>query len=99
MESNPPTFDDFRSLRDLNPGLKYPGKLTECKANGVSVYIDIDAADDVRRNVDKFSESLICRVVLDKGAGRILLTDPNTTHCTWWPFAEYDIIANCQVIK
>ena len=100
VRSNPPTVDDFRSLRSLNPGRKYPNEFTECRANGVSVYIDAEAADEARRdNVGNLGGTLICRVALDKGAGRILLTNPETTHCVWWPFAEYDIIANCQVIE
>ena len=97
--SNPPSLDDFRSLRSLNPGLKYPDEFIECLANGVSVYTDIEAADGVRQDVDKLSDTLICRVVLDKGAGRILLTNPETSHCAWRPFAEYAILANCQVIE
>ena len=97
--SNPPSLDDFRSLRSLNPGLKYPDEFIECLANGVSVYIDIEAADGVRQDVDKLSDTLICRVVLDKGAGRILQPNPKSSHCTWWPLAEYDILANCQVIE
>ena len=63
------------------------------------MYIDIEFADEVRQKVGKLHEKLICRVVLDKGAGRILLTNHKTTHCAWWPFAEYDIIANCQVVE
>ena len=63
------------------------------------MYIDIEFADEVRQKVGKLHENLICRVVLDKGAGRILLTNHKTTHCAWWPFAEYDIIANCQVVE
>ena len=63
------------------------------------MYIDIEVADEVRQDVDKLSETLICRVVLDKGAGRILQPNPKSSHCTWRQLAEYDILANCQVIE
>ena len=63
------------------------------------MYIDIEAADEVRQDVEKLSETLICEVVLDKGAGRILQPNPKSSHCTWWPLAEYAIIANCQVTE
>ena len=97
--SNPPTLDDFKSLRSLNPGNPYKNPNTECLANGVPVYIDIEFADEVRQGVTKLNKKLICADVLDKGAGHILLTNPETTHCTWWPLPEYDIIANCQVVE
>ena len=99
VRRDPPTLDDFRPLRSLNPGRKYLDELTECQDNGVSVYIDPEFADAIRRGMSNLRDMMICRVVLDKGAGRILLINPETTHCVWWPFAEYDIIANCQVIE
>ena len=99
VESNPPTLGDFDSLRALKPGNPYKDPDTECRANGVSVYIDPEFADEVRQSVPKLNKTLICEVVLDKGAGRIKLTNPKKSHCAWWPFAEYDILANCQVIE
>ena len=97
VRSDPPTFDDFRSQREENPGAEFRG-VDECQARGVSVFITIEDADK-RRERPRLSETLICEVVLDKGAGRIHQKKPNSPHCTWWPLADYDIIENCRVLE
>ena len=98
VRSAPPSRDDFRSLRSLNPGLVYEDADTECRANGVSVFIDLEFAHRRRRERRNLRGMLICEVVLDKGAGRIQQPNLKSAHCTWWPLADYDILANCQVI-
>ena len=96
---DPPSFDDFRSQRSLNPDLVYEDADTECRANGVSVFIDLEIVNRRRRGRRNLRGMLICEVVLDRGAGRILQPNPNSSHCTWWPLADYDILANCRVVE
>ena len=38
-----------------------------------------------------------CRVVLTTGAGRIKKTG-RSSHHTWWPYNNYDILANYQLV-
>lgn len=97
VRNNPPGLDDFRSFRALNPDRELRN-VTECQMRGVSVFINLKGVDAVRQRRN-LRRTLICAVVLDKGAGRILLTNPETSHCAWWPLADYDILANCQVIE
>ena len=96
VRGNPPGRDDFRSQRAMNPGFEYEDADTECRANGVSVFVSLEIVNRRRRRRN-LRGLLICEVVLDRGAGRILKTG-SEAHYTWWPFAEYDILANCQVI-
>ena len=96
--SDPPSHNDFRSYADLNPDKPYKDNTEECKARGVSVYKNPRAADKNRQRFANLAETLICEVVLVEGAGRIKRTG-SRTHFTWWPLAEYDILANCQVAE
>ena len=41
----------------------------------------------------------LCTVILDRGAGRIMQTGKDPHHSTWWPLANYDILANCSLVK
>ena len=95
--SNPPSLDDFRSQRAINPGFEYEDPDTECRANGVSVFVSLEIVNRRRRRRRNLRGLLICEVVLSRGAGRILKSG-SEAHYTWWPLAEYDILANCQVI-
>ena len=92
-----PSLDDFRSFRALNPDRELRN-VTECQMRGVSVFMNLKGVDSVRQRRN-LRGMLICEVALDKGAGRILLTNPETSHCAWWPLAGFDILANCRVIE
>ena len=93
VRTNPPTDADFRSYRSEDPTARY--SVTECQARGVSVY---GGPTDAAKNLAfaKFRGWLVCRVVLAEGAGWIQQTGSRSHH-TWWPLAEYDIVANCEV--
>ena len=94
----PPSLDDFRSYAALNPDKKYNDSTKKCQAHGVSVYRNPRAAAKSRERYSNLKGTLICKVVLVEGAGRIKRTG-SRTHYTWWPLADYDIIANCQAIE
>lgn len=93
VRNNPPTDADFRSQRAL-----YPDKAFryECRARGLSVF---ENRQDAERQLElkSWHGARLCRVDLVPGAGRILKTYRNS-HYTWWPLADFDILANCQVV-
>ena len=93
--TNPPTDDDFRSQRAEKPDNFFPGA-PECMARGVSVYSDTGGAKRAQR-YRNMRGTMICRVELDRGAGFIQKTGRHRTHYTWWPFADFDILANSTV--
>ena len=92
--NDPPVDDDFRSQRAENPSGKF--NVSECRARGVSVFVERSDLEK-RLKRPKFKGGQVCKVTLDKGAGRIQHTADNSSHHTWWPLAAYDILAVCQV--
>ena len=67
-------------------------------ARGVSVLSRRQEAEKARIKFDDLAETLVCQVTLDQGAGYIRRTK-SRHHCTWWPFADFDILANCHVVE
>ena len=49
-----------------------------------------------RLRLQKMRGRKICRLRLSAGAGHIQQTG-RKSHYTWWPFADYDILAQCTV--
>ena len=95
VRNNPPTDADFRSQRAENPGREFKG-ITECQVRGLSVFTERrDAVERLKR--PNLKGMLVCRVVLDRGAGRIQHTAQRTSHHTWWPLADYHILSGCLV--
>jgi hypothetical protein len=93
IKQNPPTAEDFRSFRTLNPNK--PAPTTECEASGLSVFTDLDDAER-KRKLPKLKSSLPCLIRLTPQSGRIKQTG-HPTHHTWWPSAQFPILENCQV--
>lgn len=94
VRTNPPTDSDFRSQRAEKPTQVFAG-VTECQARGLSVHTQ--RSDSVRaRKLPSLRGRLICRILLRSGAGRIQQT-ARPSHHTWWPLADYDILARCVV--
>ncbi len=91
----PPSEKDFESHRAQKPDTKFSG-VSECQARGLSVYSTKHEPEKLLK-LSKFRTYMICRVTLDFGAGRIQQTGKHPTHHTWWPFAQYDLLANCNV--
>ena len=93
VRHNPPIDDDFRSQRAEKPDAIF--SVDECQACGLSVYArPRDAARQAAR--PNLRGTVVCRVRLIRGAGRILKTGGNS-HYTWWPLAAYDILPHCQM--
>ena len=94
VRNNPPTDDDFQSQRAERPSRTFRD-VTECQARGVSVFASLNIAEDLSTRGNLRGRA-VCQVILSPGAGRILPTGGRSHH-TWWPLADYDILANCQV--
>lgn len=91
----PPTDDDFRSQRAERPDRIFRD-VTECQARGVSVFATRNVAERLS-NSGRLEGLSVCQVTLAPGAGRIQPTGRRSHH-TWWPLADYDILANCQMV-
>lgn len=90
--NSPPSNDDFGSQRALKPFARF--NVSECRARGLSVYARRgDAINRSRKRA--LRGTLVCRVSLQPGAGSILKTGGGS-HYTWWPLADFDILANSR---
>ncbi len=95
VSSIPPSDEDFKSQRELKPNARF--SFSECDACGVSVWVDIHKAIEQKR-YPKFKNSIVCKVTLDTGSGRIIQRG-HPAHRTWWPYKEYKILTRCEVTK
>jgi hypothetical protein len=95
VRNNPPTLDDFLSQLAERPNMKLYNT-SECVARGLSVLADRRDWENLRR-LPNFRRRHLCSVELQNGAGRIQKTGRIPSHHTWWPYTEYDILANCVV--
>ena len=96
VRNNPATADDFRSQRAERPGRTFRN-VTECQARGLSVRTNPESAMELMR-LRAMRGRMLCAVQLDSGAGSIMQTGEDPAHSTWWPLADYDILANCSVV-
>ena len=95
VRNNPPTNDDFRSQRAEKPTARF--NVSECRARGLSIFADRRVAERLAKKPN-LTGSEICQVVLTPGAGRIKQTG-GRSHYTWWPYKDYDILANCRLAQ
>ena len=94
VRTDPPTEEDFESQRAEKPGGTFPG-IDECQARGLSVHTERGDSEKALR-LPKLRGRLICRLRLRLGAGTIQQTG-RPSHHTWWPLADYDVLAQCTV--
>ena len=95
VRNNPPTDGDFRSQRAERPTARF--NVSECRARGLSVFADRRVAERIAKKPN-LAGSAISQVVLTTGAGRIKRTG-GRSHYTWWPYKDYDILANCRLVQ
>jgi len=95
VKTSPATLEDFRSQRAERPGAVFP-KITECQACGVSVFTERQDAVQKALLLPRFRGFKVCPVRLMAGSGRIQQTF-QPSHHTWWPLAEFDILAYCEM--
>ena len=94
VRNDPPREEDFRSQRAEHPDRVFRN-VNECRARGLSVRADRRESIEYMK-LRSFCSSLLCRVQLGGGAGYIQQTGEGTHH-TWWPLADYDILANSSL--
>jgi hypothetical protein len=92
VKSDPPTDGDFLSQRAMRPGAVFQG-VPECLACGLSVFGERGDGEKALK-LPGLRGGMLATVRLTAGAGRIQQTF-RTSHHTWWPFAEFDILAHC----
>ena len=96
VRSNPPQNDDFRSQREMKPNAVFK-EISECQTRGLSVFSNRDVCDKTMKLPSfKKCQHYVCKVILDKGAGRIQQTG-QPLHHTWWPLAGFDILTHCYI--
>jgi hypothetical protein len=89
----PPTIGDFQSQRTEKPHSIF--NVSECHACGLSVFAN--RRDCARaRKLPALRGRHLCRVQLTESAGRIQHTGLSSHH-TWWPFRDFDILSHCMV--
>ena len=95
VRHDPPLDADSRSQRAMFPNRPFPN-VSERQARGLSVHDDIRESQ-LLLNLRSFRGCTICQVNLGRGAGYIQRTG-RSSHFTWWPLADYDIMDNCSVV-
>lgn len=95
VKTLPPTDEDFKSQRALRPNAKFD--VSECLACGLSVDTERQGIEKTAK-LPQFKKRRICAIRVGVGAGRLLQTF-SSTHHTWWPLADFDILGNCEEIS
>ena len=97
VRNNPPTDDDFQSQRAERPDRIFRN-ITEFQARGLSVRTGLAFAVELM-GLRTMRGRMLYQVRLDNDAGRIMQTGEDPDHTTWWPLADYDILANCSLVS
>ena len=96
VNNEPPTDDDFRSQRALEPNRDFG--VSECRARGLSVFLQAADATRIAQRSRNLRGARLARLTLNQGAGYIKQTG-SRSHNTWWPYAAFDILANCEAMQ
>ena len=94
-----PEESDFASLRARNPTKRMKSRKRECEACGVSVWRTLESIRLLQSRHKKFRGKGIAQVRLDLEAGKIYQSKSNPDHFTWWPFASFEILNNCELVS
>ena len=92
----PPTEDDSRSQRAERPDRAFRN-INECQARSLSVRTNLVSAMELM-GLRPMRGRMLCQVQLDHGAGHMMQTGEDPHRSTWWPLADYDIMANCPLV-
>lgn len=96
IRADPPTDEDFASWRALHPDRPLPEGQTECGVRGLSLFGRRTDVERRRGLASLRNHQVVCTVTLELGAGRVQRTRGGSHH-TWWPLADFDILARCRV--
>ena len=94
VRTDPATRNDFRSQRAEKPEAVFRGA-TECQARGLSVFARRSDCEKLLK-LSHMRGRRVCRVHLEVGGGRIQPTF-QPSHHTWWPLADFDILAHSSI--
>ena len=96
VRNDPPTDEDFRSQRTLEPNRDFG--VSECRAKGLSVFMQPRDATGAANRSRNLRGAKVAQLTLNTGSGYIKKIGGRSHH-TWWPYKAFDILANCEVIK
>lgn len=91
-----PGLHDFCSQRAEKPDQPFMG-VTECQACGLSVFTELEACKKLLL-LRHLQSRAVCKVQLEDGAGCIMQTGRKSAHHTWWPLADFDILAHTGAV-
>jgi hypothetical protein len=101
VDSDPPTDNDFLSLKERSPDKNFSEPKLECQASGLSVFTDREGVELARRVSRRLRKKMVAKGYFSESSGKIKRTpSQNTgdTHHTWWPFQNIDPGALFKVI-
>lgn len=84
VDEDPPTSDDFLSLREKQPTRVFGPKC--CQASGLSVFRNPRDLEQLRRRVPGYRNALVARARLSEVHGLLKPTPTRqgSSHSTWW---------------
>jgi hypothetical protein len=97
VDGDPPTEEDFRSLKERRPNQPFNfdhDPTLVCQACGLSVYTDVKGVELAKQVSRSLQKKKIAKGVLSEETGKIKNTpSQNTgdTHHTWWPNRDIKI--------
>ena len=88
----PPAERDFESVWSLQQSRR-KNLDDECTAKGISLFDTPDAAEAMTK-LRPLADKIVCKVNITPESGMII--QGRSHHYTWWPFSNYDILAQCS---
>lgn len=94
-ESNPPTENDFLSVRAMSPSRLV--KCTECEARSVSVWDSPEQMQEALSGLAPFRNRVPIEITLAPSSGVVKCTFKKH-HYSWWRAKSYDVLQNSRVL-
>jgi hypothetical protein len=98
LVSDPPTENDFLSIRERNPNKdKYDDPNIECQCCGLSVFPDRNGVELAKNVSRSLKNKKVAKGNLSEESGKLKNTpsrNTGDTHHTWWPNREVKV---CQL--
>ena len=94
VATDPPTIDDFRSQRELQPD-KHFEDVSECVTRSLSNWLDYSKCNSLRKN-RRHRPKRIARVQLAPDSGVIWTRDDG--HVSWWPCGAFDAVSASTIV-
>lgn len=103
LTHNPLRARDFWTKREEHPDKRYSDSVQECKANGLSILLDIEDAKGLRRTVPYFRNELNT-IAVGQLSPELGMTKPapsrlSPSHCTWWVPTGVDRAAHFRILE